>query len=106
MKRTNKRPKIRWADRLFWVLLSRIWIPWRKSPVIVRPDGVVRWHRKGCKLFWKFKSKGLGRPKTDREIRYLVKEIAQANPSWDAPRIHGELIRLGFNISERQGHSC
>ena len=56
MKRTNKRPKIRMTDRLFWVLLSRIWIPWRKSLVIVKPDTVVRWHRKGFKLFWTFKS--------------------------------------------------
>ncbi len=101
MKRTNKRPKIRMVDRLFWVFLSRIWIPWRKSLVIVRPDTVVRWHRKGFKLFWKFKSKGPGRPKTDREIRYLVKKMAKANPSWGAPRIHGELLRLGFNVSER-----
>ena len=56
MKRTNKRPKIRMADRLFWVLLFRIWTPWRKSLVIVRRDTVVLWHRKGFKLFWKFKS--------------------------------------------------
>ena len=56
MKRTNKRPKIRRADRLFWVFLSLIWSPWRKSLVIVTPDTVVRWHRKGFKLFWKFKS--------------------------------------------------
>ncbi len=53
MKRANKRPKIRMADRLFWILLSRIWSPWRKSLVIVKPDTVVHWHRKGFKLFWK-----------------------------------------------------
>ncbi len=58
MKRTNKRPKIQVRDRLFWVLLSRIWVPWRKSLVIVKPDTVVHWHRKGFKLFWKFNSKG------------------------------------------------
>ena len=101
MKRTNKRPKIRRADRLFWVLLSRIWTPWRKSLVIVKPDTVVRWHRKGFKLFWKFNAKEPGSPKTDREIRNLVRKMAQANPSWGAPRIHGELLRLGFNVSER-----
>jgi putative transposase len=101
MKRTNKRPKIRMTDRLFWVLFSRIWHPWRKSLVIVRPDTVVRWHRKGFILFWKFKSKGPGRPQADREIRDLVRKMAMANPSWGAPRIHGELLRLGFNVSER-----
>jgi hypothetical protein len=101
MKRVNKRPKIRRADRLFWVVLSRIWTPWRKSLVIVKPDTVVHWHRKGFKLFWKFKSKGPGRPQVSREIRDLVRRMAAANPSWGAPRIHGELLRLGFEVSER-----
>ncbi len=80
MKRTNKRPKIRMVDRLFWVLLSRIWTPWRKSLIIVKPDTVVYWHRKGFKLFWKFKSKGPGRPQVSREIRDLVRRMAAANP--------------------------
>jgi hypothetical protein len=89
------------TDRLFWVLLSRIWYLWRKSLVIVKPDTVVRWHRKGFKLFWKFKSKGPGRPRIAREIRDLVRKMAKANPIWGAPRIHGELLKLGFNVSER-----
>ena len=101
MKRTNKRPKIRMVDRLFWVLLSRFWRPWRKSLVIVKQDTVVGWHRKCFKLFWKFKSKGPGRPQVKREIRYLVRKMAIANPTWGAPRIHGELLRLGFSVSER-----
>ncbi len=100
IKRTNKRPKNRMADRLFWVLLSRIWSPWRRSLVIVRPDTVVRWHRKGFKLFWKFKSKGPGRPQVSREIRDLVRRMAAANPSWDAVlrnyfRTHEYLRRTG-----------
>ncbi len=101
MKRVNKRPKIRWVDRLFWVVLSRIWSPWRKSLFIVKPEAVVHWHRKGLKLFCKFKSKGPGRPQVSLEILELVKKMAVANPSWGAPRIHGELLRLGFNVSER-----
>ena len=101
MKRANKRPKIRIVDRLFWVLLSRIWAPWRKSRVIVKPDTVVHWHRKGVKPFWKFKSKGPGRPQVSHEIRDLVRRMAAANPSWGAPRIHGELLGLGFEVSER-----
>lgn len=101
MKRTYKRPKIRMVDRLFWVLLSRIWSLWRRSLVIVRPDTVVRWHRKSFKLFWKFKSKSPGRPQVSREIRHLVRRMAKANPSWGAPRIHGELLKLGFEVSER-----
>jgi hypothetical protein len=71
MKRTNKRPKIRMTDRLFWVLLSRLWTGWRKSVVIVKPDTVVRWHHNGFKLFWKFKSKSPGRPRVSRQIRDL-----------------------------------
>ena len=86
MKRVNKRPKIRMVDRLFWVVLSRIWTPWRKSLVIVTPDTVVHWHRKGFKLFWKFKSKGPGRPQVSREISDLVRRMVAANPSWGAPR--------------------
>jgi transposase InsO family protein len=101
MKRTNKRPKIRMMDRLFWILLSRFWSPWRRSLVIVKPETVVRWYRKGFKFFWKVKSKGPGRPKIGYEIRHLVRKMAIANPNWGAPRIHGELLRLGFNVSER-----
>ena len=101
MKRTNNRPKIRMTDRLFWVLLSLIWRPWRKYLVIVKPDTVVHWHRKGFKLFWKFKSKGQGRPQISREICDLVRRMAVDNPSWGATRIHGELLRLGFEVSER-----
>ncbi len=103
MKRTNRRPKIHTVDRLFWVLLSRLWSPWCKSLIIVKPETVVRWHRKGFKLFWKFKSKPRcqGRPRINREIRDLVRRMAIANPSWGAPRIHGELLRLGFEVSER-----
>ncbi|ACN17461.1 transposase [Desulforapulum autotrophicum HRM2] len=101
MKWTNKRPKIRRADRLFWVLLSQIWTPWRKSLIIVKSDTVICWHRKGFKLFWKFKSTGPGRPQVSREIRDLVRRMATANSNWGAPRIHGELLRLGFEVSER-----
>jgi transposase InsO family protein len=101
MKRTNKRPKIRMTDRLFWVLLSCIWTGWRQSLIIVKPDTVIRWHRKGFKLYWKFKSKGPGRPRIAQEIRDLVRKMTAANPSWGAPRIHGELLKLGFEVSER-----
>lgn len=101
MKRTNKRPKIRMTDWRFWVLLSRIWHPWRKSLVNVKPETVVRWHRKGFKLFYAFKSKSSGRPRISREIRDLVKKMAGAHPSWGAPRIHGELLKLGLEVTER-----
>ena len=103
LKRTNKRPKIRTIDRIFWALLSRFWIFWKDALIIVKPDTVIRWHRKGFKLFWSFKSraKGPGRPRVSPEIRDLVRKMARENPSWGAPKIHGELLKLGFNVSER-----
>ena len=71
--------------------------------IVVKPETVIRWHRKGFKLFWKFKSrrKGLGRPPVSPEIRDLILKMAAANPLWGAPRIHGELLKLGIEISER-----
>jgi transposase InsO family protein len=103
MKRTAKRPRLRNRDRLFWILLSRFWRNWRKSLIIVKPDTVVRWLKKGFKLFWRFKSrrKGPGQPPINPEIRDLVRRMAEANPLWGAPRIHGELLKLGIEISER-----
>jgi transposase InsO family protein len=88
---------------LFWVLLSRLWSNWKDSLIIVKPQTVVAWHRKGFKLFWKYKSrsKNPGRPPVSKEIRDLVKKMAKANPLWGAPRIHGELLKLGIDISER-----
>ena len=103
MKWSIKRPRLRSRDRLFWILLSRFWNNWREALAIVKPDTVVRWHKKGFKLFWKFKSrpKGPGRPPISPEIRDLILKMAKANPLWGAPRIHGELLKLGIEISER-----
>ena len=103
MKRSAKRPRLRNRDRLFWILLSRFWRNWQEPLIVVKPETVIRWHRKGFRLFWKFKSrrKGPGRPQISREIRDLIRRMAKANPLWGAPRIHGELLKLGFEISER-----
>ena len=103
MQRNSRKPQIRNPDRLFWVLLSRLWSNWKDSLIIIKPQTVVAWHRKGFKLFWKYKSrsKNPGRPPICKEIRDLVKKMADANPLWGAPRIHGELLKLGIAISER-----
>jgi len=103
LKRTQKRPAISTKDRLFWVWLSRIWPEWRASLLIVKPDTVIGWHRKGFRLFWTRLSwrKIGGRPSANSKIRALIKEMTQANPLWGAPRIHGELLKLGIDISER-----
>ena len=103
MKRSAKRPRLRNRDRLFWILLSRFWGNWQEPLIVVKPETVIRWHRRGFKLFWKFKSrrKGPGRPPVSPEIRDLILKMANANPLWGAPRIHGELLKLGIEISER-----
>jgi hypothetical protein len=102
-KRHKKRPQIRTKDRLFWIMLCRFWSSWQEPLIVVKPETVIRWHRRGFKLFWKFKSrrKGPGRPPVSPEFRDLILKMANANPLWGAPRIHGELLKLGIEISER-----
>lgn len=96
------RARLRPVDRVFWVLLSRYWSGWKKSLVMVKPATVVAWHRKGFKLFWRWKSRkrGVGRPEISVEVRRLIIEMAEMNVSWGAPRIHGELLKLGIKVSE------
>ena len=103
LKRNQKRPALKGRDRMFWVLLSRIWSGWRDAVVIVQPDTVVRWHKKAFKLYWKYKSRGgkRGRPRLDPEVKALVLRMADSNPLWGAPKIHGELLKLGLVTSER-----
>ena len=103
LQRSVKRPRLRRRDRFFWVLLSRIWSNWRSALTIVKPDTVVRWHRKGFKLYWRWncRKRGPGRPPVSPEIRALIRQMAQANPLWGAPHIHRELVKLGIEISER-----
>ena len=102
-KRHKKRPQIRIKDRLFWIMLYRFWRNWQEPLIVVKPETVIRWHRKGFKLFWRFKSrrKSPGRPPISPEIRDLILKMVNANPLWGAPRIHGELLKLGIKISER-----
>jgi putative transposase len=97
------RPRLRTWDRVLWVWLSHIWPNWRSALVIVKPEIVIAWHRKGFRLFWTWKSmrRCAGRPKTSREIRELIRKISKENPLWGAPRIHGELLKLGISISRR-----
>ena len=98
----GSRPRLRRVDRIFWVLLSRFWDGWRESLAVVKPATVLAWHRKGFKLFWRWKSRkrGPGRPRISAEVRKLIVEMAEMNVGWGAPRIHGELLKLGINISE------
>ena len=102
-KRIAKRPKLRRSDRLFWVCLSRVWAGWRPALVIVAPDTVLRWQRRRFREYWTRISgpPRVGRPPVSAEITSLVAKLAGANPLWGAPRIHGELLKLGIDVSER-----
>ena len=82
MKRTSSRPLLRPAGRLFWVLLSRLWPGWREALVIVQPETVIAWHRKGFRLYWTWKSRRgkPGRPPVSREVRALIRQMSVENP--------------------------
>jgi putative transposase len=102
-KRTLGRPRLRRADRLFWVGLTRVWAGWRQSLVFVTPDTVVRWQRRRFRKHWAKLSRKcrVGRPSVDPEIIALVHKMAATNPLWGAPRIHGELLKIGIEVAER-----
>jgi putative transposase len=101
-KQSVKRPKLRPRDRVFWVLLSRLWPNWRSALAIVQPETVIKWHRKGFTSYWKWKSrKGKpGRPPIEPKIRDLIRRMSRENPTWGAPRIVSELALLGHKVVE------
>jgi hypothetical protein len=94
------RPQFSSLDRLLWVWLYRIWPQVADAMVLVKPATVVQWHRNGFRLHWRWRSRRPGRPKTGTEIRDLIRRMSRANPLWGAPRIHGELLKLGIEISQ------
>jgi putative transposase len=102
-KRTAARPTLRRTDRLFWVWLARVWAGWRRPLVIVTPDTVLRWQRRRFREHWTTLSGRPtgGRPPVNAELKTLVTRMAAANPLWGAPRIHGELLKLGLDVAER-----
>ena len=87
-------------DRALWAFVLHRFPAWRQSLAIVRPETVIAWHRQAFRLFWRRKSQA-GRPRAHAEVRRLIREMASDNPTWGAPRIHGELLKLGFDVSER-----
>ena len=100
LKFRGPRPNLTDSDRMFWVVLSRFWSKWTSVVHIVQPATVIRWHRQGFRYYWCWKSRPRGRPRIDSETRQLVRKMSLANPLWGAPRIHGELLKLGIDISE------
>jgi putative transposase len=104
LARGNPQFRLAQSDRLFWVALRRLWPGWRQTLVLVQPETVVRWHRAGFELYWKWLSRKhavVGRKPTSKEPRQHVFRMVAENRTWGAPRIHGELRMLGFDISER-----
>jgi len=102
-KRNVPRLKLNNLDRLFWIGLHMVWQDWKSALIFVRPETVTCWHRERFRRYWRNLSqpKNAGRPRTRSEIRKLIHTMATANPTWGAPRVHGELKKLGFKISER-----
>ncbi len=101
LQRSVKRPRLRQRDRIFWVWLSRLWPEWRSSLIIVRPETVIRWHRDGFRLYWRWKSrKKPGRPKIDAETRSLIRRMSRENVTWGSPRIQSELALLGYTVDQ------
>jgi transposase InsO family protein len=80
-------------------LLYRLWPRCLEAMVLVKPATVIQWHRQGFRLFWRWRSRS-GRPSVDREVRDLIRQMSGANPLWGAPRIHGELLKLGIEVSQ------
>src|SRR5919198_5062261 len=102
LQRSVKRPKLTSADRLLWAWLCGIWSDWRSALVILKPETVIGWHRQGFRLFWTWKVRRgkPGRPRASQETRELIRQMSRANPLWGAPRIHGELLKLGLTVSQ------
>ena len=102
LRRSVKRPKLTSAGRLLSAWLCEAWSEWQSSLLIVKPETVIGWHRKSFRLFWTWKVRRgkPGRPPVSKEIRQLIRRMSRENPLWGAPRIHGELLKLGIDIGE------
>jgi len=102
MQRSVKRAKLTPADRFLWAWLAVTWRDWRSALIIVKPETVIGWHRRGFRLFWTWKSRHgrRGRPSVPVETRQLIRRMSRENPLWGAPRIHGELLKLGIDVGE------
>lgn len=102
LKRNTKRPHIKNRDRLLWILFARFFKNWRNQLLFVQPETVIRWHKKGFRLYWRWKSRPRwpGRRRVPKEVRDLIRTMSRDNPLWGAPRIHGELLKLGIEISQ------
>jgi len=103
LKQRYPRAQVSTSGKLFWVILRRFWPEWMHALILVQPETVVRWHRAGFKLYWTWLSRRrvrAGRKCVSKELRELIFRMVAENSTWGAPRIHGELKMLGFDVSE------
>src|SRR5215813_7579830 len=101
LQRSVKRPKLTAADRFLWAWLAQLWRDWRSALGIVKPETVIGWHRQGFRLFWTWKSRRSGgRPPVQPDVRALIRTMSRDNPLWGAPRIHGELLKIGIAVCQ------
>ena len=101
-RRERRQLRLAPSDRLLWVILLRFWPNWRKALFFVNPETVVAWHRKGFRIYWHWKSRRghVGRHGIPKKIRELIREMSATNMLWGAPRLHGELLKLGIEVSQ------
>jgi hypothetical protein len=101
LRRRPDRLRLRASDRALLVRMTWLWPSLLGLSRAVQPDTILRWHRAGFRAYWRWKSHARpGRPKISRELRDLIRRMSKENPLWGAPRIHGELLKLGFEIAE------
>jgi len=102
LQRSVSRPRLRRRDRILWVWLTRLWVGWRSSLIIVEPATVLAWHRRGFRLYWRWRSRStpIGRPMLDPKVRALIRRMARENPTWGRRRIQAELRLLGYDVGE------
>jgi hypothetical protein len=100
LRRSVRRPRLQPRDRIFWVLLKRLCEDWRSHLILVKSETVVGWHRRGFRLFWRWKSRRGGRPRIPREVINLIHRMARENPTWGTPRIQSELRLLGYAVAD------
>ena len=98
--RARPRPRLRWRDRMFWVLARRLCADWRSHLVLVRPETLLRWHRQSWREFWWWRSRRpKGRPRLPKQVRDLIHRLSEENRLWGTERIRGELLKLGITVS-------
>src|SRR6266568_243215 len=105
LKRKHPKPRFNLVDKLFWVAARRFWSSWKEALFLLMPETITRWHQAGFRLYWillcRVGKRVGGGKRISHQVRDLIFQMVMENPTWGAPRIHGELLKLGFKLSER-----